>query len=238
MTPGVDLGGEGNWPLVSAARGRTKNCGRDQIVAPGRVSDPLIEILGDDSKSLYLTVTLDGPRPDGPAFGIGQVPIAAALIEWGNGGLQSQAEIDFILGCTFSVPCSFLRVTGRNDEAPGGAAGNQRLGAFVSYLPRPGTPSFAPQRSVVTGALAPLAVATFLIPRFAIDLWVYTAPVAVSLRIDFLDAAGVTLAVTSTSFPTTPHANVPIPNGTRSVRLTNSGAVAATAIQSIFRICM
>lgn len=235
---GADLGGYGAWPLWSGAQGRTKNVGRDEVVAPGQ-NRTLVEILGDDSCALLLTGTLDGPRPDGPAFGALQVPRATAIIEWGNGGLQSQAEIDFIRGCTFSVGCSFLRIIGHNGEDAADAdSGDERLGAFVSYLPRVGTPAFSPQLTIRTGPLVALASTTIAVPSFATDLWVYAVPVSVSLLIEFLDAVGTVLAATSTLFPVVPHVNTPLPNGARSVRFTATGGLAAADIQAIFRISM
>lgn len=239
MQPGVDLGGEGEWPLASSARGRTKNCGRDEIVAPGQ-SETMVEILGDDSKAIYLTCTLDGPRPaDGVAFGVGQIPRASAIVEWGNGGLQSRAEIDFLIGCAFSVPCSFLRVIGRNDEDTNDIApGSVRLGAFAAYLQRTGSIAHAPQRTIVYPTLAPGASAVRTIPAFATNFWLYTNPVSASLLIEFLDLTSTVIAVTSTLFPVVPHANTPIPNGARFVRITNTGGIALISARAIYTIAL
>lgn len=102
---------------------------------------PILEIQGDDADAQQVVVTLNSPRVIPTALSelllrnvqnrsgeqdneeiqsratfpgeVGPIewPPLEALIEWGVGGAQAQASLDFINGQTVSLVCSFLRIS-------------------------------------------------------------------------------------------------------------------------------
>lgn len=159
------------------------NVGRSEPVA-GFPAAPvtLINVEGADDKGAMVTVYLDPPilenRDEGTIDTIPlAVPVGVAIVQWGNGGFQHEAEVDFARGCAFSLACSYLRVIARVD----GTSVTIRLGATVAYGTRPG-PLRGPSRTIpFTPDPIPVGGASdrALIPPFARSGTVLVTPVAV-----------------------------------------------------------
>lgn len=93
-------------------------------------------------------------------------PPLMAILEWGTGGTQAQATIDFLNGQTVSLICSFLRITPAavNGFGVSGTSALYTLSAFVG----PGFGRTNAHRTVYVGDVAADAEsAVFAIPSFA-----------------------------------------------------------------------
>lgn len=157
----------------------------DWATGDGGVERELINVRGDYPE--VVTVTLIAPAPALVA------PLAfvnhfTAVLEWGHGGTQATAEVDFVNGCSFQLSGSFIRVVGRR-EALEGAGNTVRLGAFLSYLPVNGTnrPKRTTRDTVALAAGAPGR--NFVLPRFATDVRVYRITPTNAFDVRFIDSA-------------------------------------------------
>ncbi len=103
---------------------------------------------------------------------------AVAIVEWGSGGHRApRTEMDFINGTAFSLACSSLRISVRNDVPKIGAPPTIRLGAFVGYGTRPGGLQLrGPQRTLKIPIIALGGLADFPIPFFATSVTVIRSP--------------------------------------------------------------
>lgn len=211
------------WPL---GKGNYRNLGRSLPVAAGR-EETILEVKGgEDEYATYLTVTLTGPTPNNIVdFPDAQDPIATAIIDWGNAGHQARALVDFVQGTVVSVCASYVRIVARNDEDPNAPdAGTQVLGAFIGYLPRPGhilPPTLTQDGGTAIGAGATGTAVP--IPPFASAFHVLARlDTPFTYAVEFLEQDATTLITRtrivvglSTQVP------IPIPNGTRFVRVLN-----------------
>src|SRR3954454_13279294 len=114
-------------------RGRyERNPGRIVELAPGNSLD-VLDLRWRDEIAHVICVTLIGP----PTTSAGQVNAAAcvALVQWGAGEAEAEAEIDFgVGGVVFTLPASSIRITA---EYEGNFSGSEspasvRVGAFAS----------------------------------------------------------------------------------------------------------
>lgn len=106
-----------------------------------------------------LTVTLALERVAPPGGGRRAV---AAVLRWGSGGAQQEAEADWSQGAVVSVPGSYLEVLARNEgRIP------VRVSAVMGYGSRPG--SSALQRTVSYGPLGTSVPVTLAIPAWAVS---------------------------------------------------------------------
>src|SRR6185295_15784758 len=91
-------------------RGRyERNPGRTVELAPGNSLD-ILDLRWRDEIAHVICVTLIGP----PALSAEQVNAAAcvALVQWGAGEAEAEAEIDFgVGGVVFTLPASSIRIT-------------------------------------------------------------------------------------------------------------------------------
>ena len=91
-------------------RGRyERNPGRIVELSVGNSQD-VLDLRWTDEIAHVICVTLIGP----PAFGATQVNAAAcvALVQWGAGEAEAEAEIDFgVGGVVFTLPASSIRIT-------------------------------------------------------------------------------------------------------------------------------
>jgi len=159
---------------------------------------PILEIQGDDADAQQVVVTLNGPRVIATALseillrdvqnrsgeqdneemqsralfpgeaGPIEWPPLEALIEWGVGGAQAQASLDFINGQTVSLVCSFLRISAGvvagTDIGIVGTSAIYTLSAFVG----PGYGRTNAHKTTYVGVLTNGAEsAVFPIPPFA-----------------------------------------------------------------------
>jgi len=151
----------GGWFRVSAeganARGR-------------EVRRELCRVAVPPDRACGWVVTLGTPDYGGAGKLLDDPDLAYALIEWGNGGVQTFAEIDWRVGCVVPVFGSFVTVTAivpaESDE---NCTALQNLRAFIA----PGTykPHFAPTVTRYIGDVAATALVHVAVPPFARRLW-------------------------------------------------------------------
>lgn len=204
----------------------------------------LVDLNAEDAASRMVTAYLGSPQIENfnvekpVEFGLlaGIIP-AIAIVEWGSGGHQHSAEVDFGVGCALSLACSYLRVKGRLDPrinfgiSPGPPFIPIRLSATAGYGTRPGflrgpTRTIRTDKDIASGGTSGLLP----IPAFArVGTLVQndltdTAPVA-SHHVTFFDALGVQFAEW---FGTTLQLNhLPIPNGAVLWTVTNGDSAAS-----------
>lgn len=230
------------------------NMGRSEdvaIVNTGPEGRSILDIKGDDKQARVVSVSLITQLPPDPLpFLI--APLAGiALVEWGNSGVQAQAELDFINGTSFSVPCSFLRINVIRDgvDDAGFDTATTRYGAFVSYEPLPGG---IPQRTLnnddsIAGTVFPIApagIGFFIIPRFAKEMYLYRRATLFNLpppavQIEFTDATFASITAEDKATGEDWNFWVPIPNDARFVRLRNAeagGGLSIGEVRLVFRL--
>lgn len=151
----------GNRPLEN------QQWGSSSLVAIGGPIRGLIDIQGDGQFPSGMTLTLSQIWPAGVAPAPYRGGIVGSL-EWGSGGYQARAEIDFANGVSFSLSGDSLRLSARN-EISNPAIPPLLVGAFVSYGARPSR--YVPIRTFPDMALVnyvPPAVSPFFaVPAFA-----------------------------------------------------------------------
>src|SRR5262245_21928906 len=109
-----------------------RNPGRTVELTVGSSQD-VLDLRWRDEIAHVICVTLIGP----PAFGVGLVNAAAcvALVQWGAGEAEAEAEIDFgVGGVVFTVPASAIRITAEYEANLSGSESppSVRVGAFAS----------------------------------------------------------------------------------------------------------
>jgi hypothetical protein len=212
---------------------------------PGRIvelgvggSQDILDLRWRDEIAHVICVTLIGP----PAFGATQVNAAAcvALVQWGAGEAEAEAEIDFgVGGVVFTLPASSIRITAEYEanlsasESPPAV----RVGAFASV-------GSGDRRSRLTrtrfhgSSVDPAVTVEFDVPPFGKAVRVLGGDQATrALQLDFFS---------DTAQP--PIYSVPVPSGAASplvdlspdittVRMTNVGAAALPAgARAIFEL--
>jgi hypothetical protein len=219
-------------------RGRyERNPGRTVELNVGGSQD-VLDLQWKDEIAHVICVTLIGP----PAISAGQVVAAAcvALVQWGAGEAEAEAEIDFGLGgVVFTLPASSIRITA---EYEGNFAGSEspqpvRVGAFASVGSGARTSRLTRTR-FEGSSVDPAAAVDFEVPPFAKAVRVLGGDQATrALRLDFFS---------DTSLPAI--YSVPVPAGVESplvdlspdittVRMTNTGAGAlAMGARAIFEL--
>lgn len=156
-------------------------------ICPSGQQVPLINLEGDSTVAQVVNVTL---IPD--IFNnVGGA--RTALIDFGVAGTGTVTPqlllVSFGRGCSFSLPCSYLRVTGRYTGGPG-LPGQAKLAAFASYLPL-GTP-IAPTFST-GGIIAAGGATTVPVPPFGARAVVYRAPDGDTMRVRMLTGLFATI---------------------------------------------
>jgi hypothetical protein len=163
-----------------------------------RSQESILQIEGDDDDAQQVTVTLNSPRVCETPFShlllqnVGSVkgnqdniellergnfpgtshpiswPPFYAYLEWGTGGCQAQALVDFVNGATINLVVSFLRVSAMAFLNPTDVAGTSAVYALSAFVgpgfTRPGVAQFTSH----VGTIASQAESvTFPVPRFA-----------------------------------------------------------------------
>jgi hypothetical protein len=137
----------------------------------------ILNIGGDDMDSKQMSISLKGPnRTPQNDTTFPERTIIVCIVQFGAGGVQSVAEIDWVNGLTFSVPASAVRISCRNESlADGPQQSVPGLGVFCSYNPAPSR--LIPQRTFwsrdsleVTDTIAAGAFCTWQVPEFAKDV--------------------------------------------------------------------
>jgi hypothetical protein len=202
-----------------------RNPGRIVELALGSSQD-VLDIRWPDEIAHVICVTLVGPPGTN-----GEQTLAAAcvaLVEWGAGEAQAQAEIDFGLGGTvFTLPASSIRIRATYEASFAGTESPPavRVGAFAS-VGSGGRTSRLTRTRFQAGSIDPAAVVDFEVPPFAKAVRILAGDQAVrALRLEFQSDAGITVY----AVPIAAGAEAPLidlsPDIT-SVRMTNTGAVA------------
>jgi hypothetical protein len=132
----------------------------------------ILQLQGPDDKAEIISVVLTPPQPNYGPVGANRTFAPCAIIEFGIGGVQSRAEVDWIDGQVIQIPASFLRLSARLDPLNAQPLAipdpNVALGANVGKLPK--TRVTPLQKSFSIPSAAPLAHGasqTCRIPPFA-----------------------------------------------------------------------
>jgi len=120
---------------------KTGNVGKSVQLTGGAGSAQvasLLDVRGPDEYAQLMTVTLDFPSVVGlspPTFAspfVAKNDGARAQVDFGVGGFQSTAFVDFGRGVSFTVPASYVRVNASR-EGTTGALVLLSVGAHISY---------------------------------------------------------------------------------------------------------
>lgn len=152
-----------------------------------------------------------------------------ARITFGVGGTQAEMDVDYIDGCMFNVPASYLRVVAHIDLDPGedpapGTIPETQAQAFIGYYPHGG--AVRAQRTQRLGLVADAATsAIFPIPDFArVGRLIGsdpTAPVSSGAVSLFADAAAAVPVGVFTAVDLLFLGGFPLTNGARYYSYTN-----------------
>ena len=214
-----------------------RNPGRTVELAPGGSQD-VLDLRWRDEIAHVICVTLIGP----PATSAGQVNAAAcvALVQWGAGEAEAEAEIDFgVGGVVFTVPASSIRITAvyEGTFVAGETPPSVRVGAFAS-VGSGGRMSKLTRTRFASGPIDPAQEASFEVPPFAKAVRVFAGDQATrAFRLDFFSDEALD-----------PIYSIPVPAGAEaplvdlspeitSVILANTGAAAlAAGARAIFEL--
>jgi hypothetical protein len=194
-----------------------------------------INLQGPDDKAETLTVTLCQP--------IWSVEDAhaklTAVVQYGNGGFQNTAEIDWVQGTTFQVRGSFLRVSARIDVESGpvaaGSGATCAASAFATKLDCPRQSELI--KSFQVGALAHASFDTVIIfagvgaphpvppPNFGMltkfrYMWANTGTAVTKVIVDVFDHNGNTLY--TVDLTNDPDQWIPLLGRASEIRVTNA----------------
>lgn len=95
----------------------------------------ILVISDDDQLGEMMTVTLSPPVV-AKAGAVGESTQVICVVEYGSGGIQNHAEIDWVAGLTFQVPGSYLRLSARLSQPVNPTSLQLQVGATVSRKPR------------------------------------------------------------------------------------------------------
>lgn len=224
-----------------------KNRGRGLVLDSLDKVVTLIDCVGVNSLASQITITcgLQPSEPIPPPPGLEQArpagtvyaPAVRGILEWGNDGVETEAEFDFVAGTVLSLSAGSVRLKAQleadtDTQDPSFVAPN--VVAHVGYYPRGGQNA---QRTLRTVDLDEAQTQELPIPPFARSVTMIgnrTAPGGVSRAIEMLPAIpfGLTLAAAAT---TDPVFEMPIPQRARVLRVTNLGEIAE-ALTLIFRL--
>ena len=156
-------------PIPMELLDRESNIGRTVTLTGASDFQDILNLEADDKKSKMVTFHTIAAQE----FGIvGAGDFLAGRVLWGAGGVQASAEFDWLIGTSFSLAGSFMRLQVRSTAAlPAGAT--IKAGAFCGYGSNSGNRELAPQLSVPGGAVvAAGAGVNIAIPSFAKSVWV------------------------------------------------------------------
>jgi len=215
-----------------------RNPGRIVELSPGSSRD-LLDLRWKDEIARVICVTLVGPPATGPDGA--NAAVCVALVQWGAGEAETEAEIDFgVGGVVFTVPASSIRITADYEAtfAGGERAPTVRLGAFASVgggdrRARLTRTRIAPDQIDPAGSVA------FEVPPFGRAIRVLAGDQATrALRLDFFSDPTVPTPAYSVEMAAgTAAPPVDLTPDITSVLLTNTGAAALPAgARAIFEL--
>lgn len=207
-------------------------------------SQPLLEAKASDEVASPMTVTLFTRNQ------VGTITDAVATVGWGTGGVQADAEVDFVNGTVFSVHASFIRITASIRTTIGTPSID--LAAMICYGIHPG--GLRPQRTISRDvndanlgdiAVAGVSVASN-IPTFAHNVQLMQAPAAAvaegAYRLRFFGGVAAVQtfdSLTNSAFGRKAGGPAPIPNMARTITVRNLDAVVALSnIQLLYSLCL
>lgn len=201
-----------------------RNPGRIVELSPGDSRD-LLDLQWEDEIARVICVTLIGPPASGQNGA--NAAVCVALVQWGAGEAEAEAEIDFgVGGVVFTVPASSIRITADYEAtfAGGERTPTVRVGAFASV-------GGGDRRSRLTRTLIdPSQIdaggsTAFEVPPFARAVRVLAGDQATrALRLDFFPDPTVTPPAYSVEMLAgAPAPSVDLTPDITSVLLTNTG---------------
>lgn len=208
--------------------------GRSIDLPGAAVPEPItvLNLSGDSQQCRVVTVTLfNDLQPNSTTR-----QSVLARVKWGSGGIQAQADMDWMQGVTFSLPAAFLRISAFIESAL--AFGDPvRVGAFVGYYGAAPSQSRNP-RLTRTAIVTPPGTVDIPIPVFATEMEIVrtiAAATGVSAAFDFvvLDDSGGTIYGETVAGGTRFNLQS-LPNDARTLRLTNPSAVDTYTAKVMF----
>lgn len=165
----------------------------------------------------------------------------AALIEWGTGGVNHSAEVDFGTGAMINLHASYVRVRAKATQIGGGAntGAVYELGAFLS----PGEGKSYHPATLTRNFPAGLAIAAntgaMVIPNFARSISMVCQTTSLQIRF-WRDFSRTVLVGTYTIFGINPGGQkANIPNGAAVCDFNNATGVATVGgLSVIYELCL
>lgn len=169
-----------------------------------------------------------------------------AILEFGSGGYQSQAEVDVGQGIVLNVPANFLRVFVRLDLGIVTSLPGLKHKANVGGWATKGPISAArpPTRTRYLDPAVPIppvgGIRTFIVPPFARDLRVERFPQSNPLRLEFVNSLAAGSQAYSVLVPGNVETDrIPISDDVFMVRVINDDAAAnLTQCRLIFELAL
>lgn len=237
---GLASGGRRIKPLLSKSdqQGRSVDLVPAAAVTPGTPTTPAIlaeevtvlNISGDDRAARVVTVHLVA-TPNSPLLAGGPQAYGRVrgTIEWGTAGVSMQARVDWLMGTSFTVGCSFLRVSADAFEETL-ITELIRVGATANYGTVATAGARLPQLTVSTIAVAAGALSPLIpIPVFAHNVMVNrTQPAAVpfpSMNVEYINAVTSVLYAESFALGVRMESPTRLGNEVRQIRIRNNDAL-------------
>lgn len=231
-----------------------KNRGRGFTLTSLDQAAPVVDSVGVDSLASQITITC-GVEPSTPTPVTGaplpepgpappntvDTPPVKGLLFWGNDGVETVAEFDYIAGTVLAVSAASVRVLARLDDGVDPADPMfvaPRVVAHIGYFPRGGQNAQRTRSVTLDEAGEANDRALIAIPPYARSVEVIQtaslAPAGAAYAIRFRpsDVTKPTLAGETTAAP---YIDRPIPQAARLVDLANIGD-SSTTFQLIFRL--
>jgi hypothetical protein len=215
-----------------------RNPGRIVDLTPGSSRD-LLDLRWKDEIARVICVTLIGPPASGPDGA--NAAVCVAVVQWGAGEAETEAEIDFgVGGVVFTVPASSIRITADYEAtfAGGERAPTVRVGAFASVGSGDRHARLTRTR-IAADQIDPGASTAFEVPPFARAIRVLAGDQATrALRLDFFSDSTAPPPAYSVEIPAgSPAPPVDLTPDITSVLLTNTGAAAlTTGARAVFEL--
>ncbi len=217
-----------------------RNPGRIVDLSPGNSRD-ILDLRWKDEIARVICVTLIGP-PASSQDGA-NAAVCVAVVQWGAGEAETEAEIDFgVGGAVFTVPASSIRITADYEAtfAGGERSPTVRVGAFAS-VGSGNRQTRLTRTRVAPDQIDPAGSVAFEVPPFGRAIRVLAGDQATrALRLDFFSDPGFSTPAYSIEIPA--GAPAPLTDLTpdiTSVLLTNTGAAALpTGARAVFELAI
>ena len=215
-----------------------RNPGRIVELTPGSSRD-LLDLQWKDEIARVICVTLVGPPASGQDGA--NAAVCVAVVQWGAGEAETEAEIDFgVGGVVFTVPASSIRITADYEATFAGAERTPtvRVGAFASIGSGDRHTRLTRTR-IAPDQIDPAGSVAFDVPPFGRGIRVLAGDQATrALRLDFFSDPTAPPPAYSVEIPAGAAAPlVDLTPDITSVLLTNTGAAALpTGARAIFEL--